>query len=113
MFTVTESFITKHGIDLKNFKLYIEGVSFNCHTYGNFSHSLGEYPEEMELSNGHRSLSYRVAAYASENGAASGDLGIPVILPSGESTFQVTNFTTLGTMEETLELCQSHFRTLL
>jgi hypothetical protein len=113
MFTVTGSYITKHGLDLKNFKLLVEGVSFTNNSYGSLEPVAGVYPTELTISGGYKTITYRVSAYVSEEGLADGDLGIPVILRTGESTFQVPECGQFSTVSDILGMCQAHFKTLL
>lgn len=112
-FTVTTSYLTKHGIDLKNFKLCLEEVAFTNNAYGSFTHTAGSFPSELPMGGGYRSITYRVSAYVSDEGLAAGNLGIPVILVDGSSTFQVTEPVEFSTVADVMDQCIAHFKTLV
>lgn len=113
MFTVTSSYTTKHGIDLKDFKLCLEEVSFTNNSYGSFTHASGVYPSELPSGGGFRSITYRVSAYVSSAGLSAGNLGIPVILQDGTSVFQVVDPAEFTSVQEAIDQCIAHFKSLI
>lgn len=113
MFTITKSYVTKHGIDIKDWVLCIQDISFSHSLNGFVQHSLGEYPENLPTGNQYRSITYTVTAYSSAEGLAAGNLPIQVILQDGTGNFQVSNPKDFSTTSELVDMCVEHFSTLI